>query len=604
MAGRQRTFDLVPTTLLKSHGDKPTHMTSKQAKKVYQQANRGPRISRAEQRRRDAEELERQRKEYERERAAAKAKAAREKKAVKENAEKEARRKMGIPEPSRFVRASQPTISKFIRSGNTGKRSWQEMKMDTVMEDSDGTLPEVGFCEKDGAQPPVKRVATEDDSEDEFGDFPSLSQSDLLEKLDSSMASMNGSGAGFLAVAPKQSFQPACQEPSQELPARKSSKDEHLFDDSQLIAEMVNTQLLSEAAEAAQRSDEAELPELPVLKHAMPRPVPATKADQKTLPGTRQTAHRPTPPKRAFKPAPSSATNNDNHNKSVKPPVVARPILQDLAVNMPPPPVPFNQKRAISFAPTPKKPKHLPHSTSGTHSERGYDIPPSATQAFLENHLDDFFPSPTQEIRELLSDVDDLPSNTQIARELSPEAPKEDLSVLPPKKLLGRSNLKPIVEENDFDDLIGTQDLILSSQELLEITTPSGPPPQTDVEPEVVKEKPVRKPKPRFFEEKEEDILHAVLHESRTTALAKHTPAPRARETRRTFFEEKEDDLLAAAIHESKIMAEMQNMVKIPLKDSHGNEKKQRTLKRGISSASTDYGEDEFSGDEWESLGL
>jgi len=51
-------------------------------------------------------------------------------------------------------------------------------------------------------------------------------------------------------------------------------------------------------------------------------------------------------------------------------------------------------------------------------------------------------------------------------------------------------------------------------------------------------------------------------------------------------------------------MAEKQQMVKVPLKETNENERKERMLKRRISSASTDYGEGEFSGEEWESLGL
>ncbi|KAE9380621.1 hypothetical protein N431DRAFT_432904 [Stipitochalara longipes BDJ] len=597
MAGRQRTFELIPTTLVKSHGNQPARMTSKQVKKAYQQANRGPRISRAEQRRRDAEELEKQKKEYERERTAVKAKAAREKKAAKEHAEKEARRKMGLPEPSRFVRASQPTISKFIRSGNTGKRSWQQMKMNTLAEDADGTLSDTGFGEKDDAQPPAKRIAAADDSEDEFGDFPSLSQSDLLEKIDNSMASMTASGAGSLAAVAKQPLQPPCQEPSQELPARKSRKDEYPFDDSQLIAEMVNTQLLSEAAEAAQRSDSPELPELSLPKRIASKPMAPSKTKALSVP------KKPASPKMSYRPVSKSAIGDDNH---ARPATVSRPPLRGVSVNMPPPPIPSKEQKAISFAPSPQKPRLSSQTAPRTYNNPRYSVPPSAIQVFLTNHLDDFFPSPTQEIRELLSDVDDLPSNTQIARELSPETVQEiPIIVSPNRELATGHNLTPIIEENEFGDLISTQDLVLSSQELLEITTPSRSPPKSIVGPEMMKEKPIQRSKPRFFEEKEDDILHAVLHESKTTATQACTPAPRARETkRRPFFEEKEDDLLVAAIHESKIMAEKQDIVKVPLKETNKNERKERKLKRGISSASTDYGEDEFSGGEWESLGL
>jgi hypothetical protein len=47
-----------------------------------------------------------------------------------------------------------------------------------------------------------------------------------------------------------------------------------------------------------------------------------------------------------------------------------------------------------------------------------------ATQTFLEDHLNEFFPSPSQEIRELLGDIDDIPTDTQIARELEPVIPQ------------------------------------------------------------------------------------------------------------------------------------------------------------------------------------
>lgn len=174
MAGRQRTFDLVPTTLAMPTGP-IAPMTSKAAKKAYQKAQRGPRMSAAERRRAEAAELAAQKKEFERDKNAAKAKAAREKKAAKAQAERETRRKMGLPEPSKFVRASQPTISRFVRSGS--KRNWEEL--DDITEDSDGTV-----------QSSPKPVPGNDDSDDEFGQFPSLSQSSILEELDSSLVSM------------------------------------------------------------------------------------------------------------------------------------------------------------------------------------------------------------------------------------------------------------------------------------------------------------------------------------------------------------------------------------------------------------------------------
>ena len=174
MPGRQQTFELVPTTFPNNDVPVPA-MTSKAAKKAYQQRKKGPKLSKAEQRRLEAEELDRQKREHERERSANRAKAAREKKAAKEQDERATRKKLGLSRPSKFARASQPTISVFVRNGN--KRIWQDVE--ALAEESEGTVcDQVSDIER-----PAKRVAQDDASEDEFGDFPSLSQSDLPDIL-------------------------------------------------------------------------------------------------------------------------------------------------------------------------------------------------------------------------------------------------------------------------------------------------------------------------------------------------------------------------------------------------------------------------------------
>lgn len=477
--------------------------------------------------------------------------------------------------------------------------------MDTVVEDSDATLSDIEVREKDEEQPPAKRIAIEEDSDDEFGEFPSLSQSDLLEKIDSSMVSMKdiGSGAGSSAVVANQPAEPPCRTASQDLPARKLSEDEFPLDDSQDFAEMVNTQLLSEAASAAQRSDGAASIELPILELS-PRPIPPGFGKTKMKPIPKEVMHKSMPTKMANPPASTPAINKNDRAKLPWASIVPRPALQEVSVNMPPPPIPFKEKKAISFAPSPQKRKLLPQNATKSNTA-GYDTPPSGTQVFLENHLDDFFPGPSQAVRELISDAEHLPSNTQIARELSPDLPMEKITSLPSNRPISRAlRLMPVIEEDNFDDLICTQDLILSSQELLEITTPSRAPPKPEAVPNLMKEKPVSRPKARFFEEKEDDILRAVLDESKLTAARPQTQPSQARERKRPIFEEKEEDLMAAALDESKKMAEKQEAVKVPLKEVKGNKRKERTFKRGLSSASTDYGEDEFSGGEWESLGL
>jgi hypothetical protein len=138
----------------------------------------------------------------------------------------------------------------------------------------------------------------------------------------------------------------------------------------------------------------------------------------------------------------------------------------------------------------------------------------------LEDHIDDFFPSPSQQIRELLEEADDLPSNTQIMRELNHPSKSADVDL--------------------FGDISLSQEFLLSSQDILEITTPSRAP----------------------------------------------QPAPAPKEKRR-FFEEKEEDLLQAALHESRIAARQEPPLKKPPRPK-------RSLQR-VQSAATDYGDEEFS---------
>lgn len=619
-------------------------MTSKAAKKAYQQAQRGPRISKAEQRKRDAAEYERIRKEHEKERNAAKAKAAREKKAAKSEAEKDARKKAGLPEPSRFVRASQPTIAKFIRNNSTAKRSWNQME--GLAEEMDDAISDAGVEAKDEAQPLAKRVAMDQESEDEFGEFPSLSQS-VLEDIDSSVLAASAP----VSPAKKQNVEAASCSPmaSPQLPPRKATDDKFSFADED-IANIVTTQLLSEAAEAASKSDAFKPPEIslppPLLEP--PKHIKNEFFRSPVITGQREDQTKGIRREQTWK----SLSNS-----------VSRPALRELSMNMLPPRLPL--LKPISFATPPTRPDLL------RFNNRFSSGPPLATQAYLEDHLDDFFPSPSQQVRELLEDVDDIPSNTQIAREISPE---ESMS----NKPMGGSTLTKKPDELNvlFDDLLCTQDLVLSPQDLEEIATPSRPQPKAAAQAkERVQKPPLARPtsrdRPRFFEEKEEDLLQAALHESKTASRTQlpAKQAPKAAPTsakgpsttgKRTsraprFFEEKEEDILQAVLHESKTLAakhvkpkvapkkgrlaltheisattdygdfnfdeffggeeekQLQAVIeeskkaagveaqKVPLKEAP--EKQRRTLKR-VASVATDYGDDDFSGCSQELLAL
>ncbi|KAH6892400.1 hypothetical protein B0T10DRAFT_559988 [Thelonectria olida] len=122
--GGQRTFTLIPQH--PGRNDAPDAarferpMTSKQVQKAYKAANRGPKMTRIERIKHEKAEQERIRKEFEKERAASKARAAREKKKGKALAEREEKRKKGLPLVN--VRPSQDTISRFVRGNGTTKK--------------------------------------------------------------------------------------------------------------------------------------------------------------------------------------------------------------------------------------------------------------------------------------------------------------------------------------------------------------------------------------------------------------------------------------------------------------------------------------------------
>ncbi|KAK4076716.1 uncharacterized protein Triagg1_4319 [Trichoderma aggressivum f. europaeum] len=117
----QRTFTIVPPAGPAERTPVDSRpMTSKQVRKAYKEANRIPRVSRAEQLRQERAEQERIRKEFEKEKAALKAKTLREKKRAREQAEREEKKKKGLPLVN--VRPSQDTIAWFVRGKGAGTK--------------------------------------------------------------------------------------------------------------------------------------------------------------------------------------------------------------------------------------------------------------------------------------------------------------------------------------------------------------------------------------------------------------------------------------------------------------------------------------------------
>ena len=139
MAPVQNTFTIVPNapTSLNFNGNfdgiggdaggdaaaRPIQppMTTKQVKKAYRAKNKGPKLSKAEQRRQELFEQDRIRRELEKERNQARARAARDKKKEREEKERAEKRKKGLPLVD--VRPSQDTIARFVRPVETKSKT-------------------------------------------------------------------------------------------------------------------------------------------------------------------------------------------------------------------------------------------------------------------------------------------------------------------------------------------------------------------------------------------------------------------------------------------------------------------------------------------------
>jgi hypothetical protein len=644
---RQETFKLVPTTLVNNTTPRRP-MTSKAAKKAYQQATRTPRISKAEQRRIEAEEIARQKKEYEKEKAAAKAKAAREKKAKKEQEERGKRKKLGLPEPSRFVRPSQPTIKRFVKAGAGAKRTWQEMD-DMAEENTDTEAKEV---EDDKAvsqdSPPPKIAALQEQEEDDYGDFPSLSQADLPGLFATPNKGSKGIGSpdtsrqiSSISLLDRVDSTEITREPRKlDFPDLVQHSDEAKIDAKLTVEKMLVA--VEVTAPKAASTNQAAIPttvsiatsgRLPEVVQPLPKLSPPStyRSDYaNVIPTIIRALPLAKSPKQSSKSMPPPPHSYEVSN--------VRKPLREVSANMPPPPLPSKSK----VVPAKSRSRIQTNEVYDPKQRQDYSralasIPPPSTLAFLEANFDDFFPSHSQQVRELLEEVDDMPSNTQIAREihsdeypitiksshplLEPEVRQasnfdledadllEDFGDLFSNTQIAREidshespiaiqiphlppeaevELEPALDYEDalledFGELFSNtqiaqelnldedckatrlteptpetepqtedpglhlwspQDFEISSQDLREINTPSQVPPRksprlTSTHRDLglaqtnhpachqkLQSKPV--PKPRFFEEKDEDLMAAALHESLLMANQKvDTPSPR-----------------------------------------------------------------------------
>ncbi|KAF0641213.1 hypothetical protein FPSE5266_00413, partial [Fusarium pseudograminearum] len=402
----QRTFTLIPKFPGRDeNNDKPPvrPMTSKQVRKAYKAANKGPKLTRAEQWKQEKAEQERIKKEFEREKAAAKAKVVRDKKKEKESAEKEEKRKKRMPLVN--VRPSQETISWFVRgNGSAKKRDAQGKEVEkgntTTTTENNGKVEESTSANDNETEQPAMKIRKLDDV------------------LENDEEVSDPGDTGMEMRVQDQPPSPSPEPPEIEVPEKATKKDD-----------------TTEPIEEAPRDAETRIP--------APRlPIPEIELD-----GMEDDLDEDFEEDLALgmledieaamdKPAPKMGhTTNAAPGCSTKP----DPVLPPPPVNNIKRPAPDRHAKDLGLhrpsSPTfvkPPLPQRSPRNLEARSSSPPRQEPPMSTQAILYN-LDDFFPSSSQQARELEEDSDD-------GDDLIPPAP---------------SHLAPIIEEEaefEFED--------------------------------------------------------------------------------------------------------------------------------------------------------
>lgn len=520
-AGRQQTFELIPNAPLGPQriGNDPSPifskppMTTKQAKKLHNQKNKGPKLSKAELRRIELMEQDRIRKEFEKEKAQARSRAARDKKKAKEDKEKEERKRKGLP--LKDIHPSQDTISRFLNRAGTGfgkkhDSTFAHGPLDTVDDGDSETATEADHSVTDGGD-------DEDYTFDKENQAPADDDSEPESKAKRIRLSVpeNVSAETRCPVASQhQSGRMArmIQESEADSYSRASSADT----DDPINETLLENQLLADLVQASSRHmasrDPVEDNDLMSSQLAQPADTPAAGVSVSLASkNPSELSHLPSglkPPQRSMTPVAKAPQPPETHTaargsshlstvafkKPTSPYVRPRPPARTTALPNGPPKFktplarPNNSTERPKFLPrqhnaAQHRNSPRPHQISNQPNARGL---PTSTQAFLFNHADDLFPSPTQEARELAGDL--------LAETPKPNAGKSKLSVngalyRSDDVTLSRLPLGPVPSKSTVpaagmsfeSSCLSTQDFIISTQDLIDIDTPSKPPPISGV---------------------------------------------------------------------------------------------------------------------------
>ncbi|KAM0430941.1 hypothetical protein ACHAPT_005575 [Fusarium lateritium] len=443
----QRTFTLIPK--FPGRDDSPDipplrPMTSKQVQKAYKTANKGPRLSRAEIWKQEKAEQERIKKEFEREKAAAKAKVAREKKKQKESAEKEEKRKKGLPLVN--VRPSQDTISWFVRGNGSARKRDAKGKdvrrVDTIEEETDPAETTTTDTVDDELQHPTKKVRALEIIREDERDTPDAEEGAIADD-----------------ELPRPSPSPKRFEDIQEV-------EEELVEDigGALVTNNPHSQHLLEKTSREESildmEDELDADFEEELALEMLQDLEAAVQKERNQNSTNKGES-----------APGKKLGTSHRLAGTGLPLANR-YEEDLGLHRPNPPSVNLIQPSL-----PEQPRQAPASPSPSPPRQA---PPMSTQAILYN-FDDFFPSSSQQARELEEELDD---------DIAPSVP------IP---------LPPIVEEEDEEEVLNEEPDKPADPTLLPTLGPLSDSPSP--------------PSRRFFTSSgSHELMCLAIHRSRRTA--------------------------------------------------------------------------------------
>lgn len=546
MAPKQKTFELIPDLpgLAQAQQQRPADaaaavqskppMTTKQAKKLYRQKSKGPKLSKAEQRRIDLMEQDRIRKEFEKDKAQARARTARDKKKAKEDKERDEKRKKGLPLVD--VHPSQGTISRFIsRLGLAGKNnnhleSLQEADSESATEfESDADAQNEPCEERNGYHvQDHNRKAQGKENEDPaeaLGDSAArpakrrkLSQPSRT-LLDRMIHIPSQRSVGAVARVAQEMEMESWSRPSSidtDDPATEAMLEDQLIADVELASSKSATRsspnrqspsrepLPSHVQPPSHTSLAPRAPSPPPPPHPQSRPQPprlnklqgrqlptSTRVPLGDVPQTEQFRAKAKPVDDAFKRPASPFVPGGRQGPATRCAVAAKPPAPPRF--KPPAGAVVPRSGRPRFLPKPAKaaPTPVPVQASPTYAgsrrsafQTAYAFPTS-TQLLVMNHVDDLFPTPSQEARELHEDQQpaktaNIPTRPPSLLHKPPFFTEEHVdhqdgrsSVVGPGRPTPPPQDQPGGNARPEFPFLATQDLILSSQDIEELDTPS-----------------------------------------------------------------------------------------------------------------------------------